>query len=91
MGFWKILQQHIFLPSLALTTVTSSSEVQPRWNCTDTRHNDEEVNKDDRLSFSFYLVNGVSFWSDFIWHGVKKKKHGSHKFRFFPRTKDGRV
>ena len=90
MSFWKILQQHIFLPSLVLTTVTSSSEVQTRWNCTDTRHNDEEVNKDNRPSFSFYLVNGVSFWSDFIWQGVKQK-HGSHKFQFFSRTKDGRV
>ena len=87
MSFWKILQQHIFLPSLALTTVTSSSEVQTRWNCTDTRRNDEEVNKDNRLSFSFYLVNGVSFWSDFIWHGVKKKNTVRTSFDFFPERK----
>ena len=91
MGFWKILQEHIFLPSLALTTVTSSSEVQPRWNCTDTRHNDEEVNKDDRLSFSFYLVNGVSFWSDFIWHGVKKKTRFAQVSIFSPNERWSRI
>ena len=56
-----------------------------RWNCTDTRRNDEEVNKDNRPSFSFYLVNGVS--DPTLFDTVWNKNTVRTSFNFFPERK----